>query len=178
MSERVAADPRVCGLNPTKDPMVPASISQKKHVAINNHRVSGYYQPGSRGGFSPSNGIHSFENLLLSLSLRLRVIPHKLPDRRMRTIQRHWRSTSHSWNSIVDKINSMPRVDNLLMHHHKTEIKWCHLVDNLSARNSTTLQPNSTTSSKFYNLHCKLQRQSTHVPVKSSTRAQARQVPQ
>ena len=49
-AERVAADPRVCGLNPAKDPMVCASKSQQLHMAINNHKVSGYYKPGSWGG--------------------------------------------------------------------------------------------------------------------------------
>ena len=79
MAERVTADPRVCSLNPAKDPMVFASIKSKQHVAINNHEVPEYYKPVSRIGLPPSNGIHLFENLFLSWLIRLRAHPPPPP---------------------------------------------------------------------------------------------------
>ena len=84
--------------------------------------------------------------------------PRKLPYRRMSALWRHWRSKSHSWDLIMDNINSTLIAHNLLTQHHwkiwRTEILMVPSSRQpLSSEflSKTTLQPNSTTNNSTTN---------------------------
>ena len=95
---------------------------------------------------------------------------------------RHWRSTNHSQNSIMDKwfhTNGPHFVKAALPEETKNKYWWRHLADNLSILTScfSTLQT-QLYHCQFYNQHFKMLRSSPCVLVKLSPRAQAGQLPQ
>ena len=116
MAERVAAYPKVCSLNPARDPMVSASKIQPQHVSKNDHEISGT--------------INWFPRWLATIkwylfiseppSIRLRGIPPQdaiqMDEDASKTLEIN---KSSSWNLIVDKINCTLRVDNMVTQHHE-----------------------------------------------------------